>query len=194
MRHTAPKTLPLEEAPAAVAAGGTLSGPVTELARTLGDLKGLFADEAARAALPQDRVVYRVQSYCPVPEGERGGLFFGATFLEPGLVGNEYFLTRGHFHANAEAAEYYWCVRGEGVLLLMDADRRCRAERLRPGSLHYVPGRTAHRTVNTGRELLCVGACWPADAGHDHARIAAEGFAARVVRTAAGSQIIEVSP
>jgi glucose-6-phosphate isomerase len=187
-------TLPLEEAPVRLAADGTLSGPVAEIRRTLGDLKGLFADEAARAALPQDRVVYRVQSFCPVPEGERGGLFFGATFLEPGLVGEEYFMTRGHTHATPEAAEYYWCLRGEGVLLLMDRDRRCRAERMRPGSLHYVPGWTAHRTVNTGPGVLAVGACWPADAGHDYAGIAARGFAARVVCAAGRPRVIEVGP
>ncbi len=187
--------LPLESAPAFVDfTDGSLSGPVAEVVRTVGDLRGVFADEAARAALSQGHIVYRVQSYCPVPEGERGGLFYGVTFLEPGLVGEEYFMTRGHFHATPEAAEYYWCLRGEGVLLLMGRDRRCRAERMRPGSLHYVPGRTAHRAVNTGAAVLCFGACWPADAGHDYARIAAEGFAARVVRRAGRPCVLEVRP
>ncbi|MFO0930358.1 MAG: glucose-6-phosphate isomerase family protein [Gemmataceae bacterium] len=167
---------------------------MTDLRRTVGDLTGLFASEAARAALPADTPVYRVQTYGPVPEGTRGGLFYGVTFLQPGLVGDEYFMTRGHFHAAAEAAEFYWCVRGEGVLLLMDRQRRCRAERMRPGSLHYVPGHTAHRTVNTGAEVLCVGACWPADAGHDYAAIAALGFSARVLRVGGQPQVFEVRP
>lgn len=173
---------------------GSLGGPVAELCRTVGDLAGLFVSEAARAALPQDTLVYRVQTYAPVPEGTRGGLFYGVTFLQPGRVGDEYFMTRGHFHAAGEAAEFYWCVRGEGVLLLMDRHRRCRAERMRPGSLHYVPGHTAHRTVNTGAEVLCVGACWPADAGHDYAAIAAEDFSARVLRVDGQPQVVEVQP
>lgn len=195
MRVPALSSLPLERPPAFVDfSDGSLAGPVAEVVRTVGDLRDVFADEAARAAQPQALPVYRVQSYCPAPEGERGGLFYGATFLEPGLVGDEYFMTRGHFHARPEAAEFYWCLRGEGALLLMDGGRRCRAERMSPGSLHYVPGRTAHRAVNTGAGVLCFGACWPADAGHDYARIAAEGFAARVVRRAGRPCVLEVRP
>ncbi len=155
---------------------------VEEMVRSVGDLSGIFADEAARAALPQARVAYRVRSYRP-PAGEASGvLLFGVTLLAPGVVGNEYFMTKGHFHARRDATEYYWCLRGQGVLLLMDKERRCRAEWMRPGSLHFIPGDTGHRTVNTGSETLCFGACWPADAGHDYGTIAQQGFSARILR------------
>jgi glucose-6-phosphate isomerase len=177
---------------------GALDGaPVTRIQRTLAALRGVFADEQARAALPQQTIAYRVDCFFPVPEGKEGGLFFGATLLEPGLVGEEYFITKGHFHAKIDTAEYYWCRRGQGILLLMDEQRRCRAERMAPGSLHYIPGRTAHRVANIGDETLCFGACWPADAGHDYERIAADGFSARVLRTATGPAVIpteEVAP
>lgn len=174
-------------------ASGALSGTaVTEAVRRISDLAGLFADEAARRALPQDQLAYRVQSHLPVAEHTAGGLFFGVTMLEPGLVGGEYLMTKGHFHGRREAAEYYWCVRGEGLLLLMNEQRRCRAEHMRPGSLHYVPGRTAHRTINIGAETLCVGACWPADAGHDYATIAAHGFSARVLCVDGRPRVVNV--
>ena len=179
-------------------ATGALEGaPVTRIQRTIGDLRGVFADEPARAALPQQAIAYRVDCFFPVPEGREGGLFFGATFLEPGLVGEEYLITKGHFHAKIDTAEYYWCLRGQGILLLMDEQRRCRAERMMPGSLHYIPGRIAHRVANIGGERLCFGACWPADAGHDYERIATGGFSARVLRTATGPAVLpteEIAP
>lgn len=186
------RTLPLESSPVGLdlSTGAVLGDPAVRLTRTLSDLKGVFADEAARAAMKPDTLAYRVDCYFPVAEGKSGGLFFGCTFLEPGLVGDEYFMTKGHFHANIDTAEYYWCLRGQGVLLLMTEDRHCRAERLTPGSLHYIPGRTAHRVINTGSETLCFGACWPADAGHDYESIAARGFSARVVRTPDGPAVV----
>ena len=160
---------------------GELAGrPVDESTRTLGQLQGLFADEQARAAMDQDTLVYRVLRHHPVAEGTAGGLFFGTSFVQPGRVGDEYFMTRGHFHSRIDAAEYYWCIAGEGVLVLMDEARRCWGERLEPGTVHYIPGRVAHRLANTGEQALCVGACWPADAGHDYASIAQRGFSARL--------------
>jgi glucose-6-phosphate isomerase len=186
--------LPLAQSPIGLdlADGSLLGEPAIRTVRTLGDLAGVFADEHARATLPPQTVAYRVEIYQPVPEGTAGGLLFGATFVEPGTVGDEYFITKGHFHKQIDAAEYYWCLRGEGVLLLMDDQRRCRAEQMKPGSLHYIPGRTAHRVANTGEQTLCFGACWPADAGHDYATIARQGFSARVLQVAGKPTVISV--
>jgi glucose-6-phosphate isomerase len=164
-----------------------------DTAVTVSDLRGVFADEAARAGLPGHTCVYTTRTLRPVPEGTVGGLFCGETRILPGRIGTEYFMTRGHFHANRDRAEYYWCTGGEGILLLMDEERRCRAECMRPGSVHYVPGRTAHRTVNTGREVLCVSACWPSDAGHDYASIAREGFPLRIICVDDAPAIVEAS-
>lgn len=162
---------------------GRLSGEgVIDLRRTLGDLKGIFADEDARAAADQNQTAYLVQAHMTEEEGKEGGLFMGTTFLYPGRVGNEYFMTKGHFHGKTDAAEYYWCIGGKGVLMLMDEDRNCRAEKMCPGSLHYIRGRVAHRIANTGDEVLAVGTCCPSDAGHDYETIASEGFSCRVVR------------
>jgi glucose-6-phosphate isomerase len=162
---------------------GLRPGPgVVVSQRTIGELSGLFADEAARTALPSDRLAYRVVAHLPVPEGKEGGLFFGASHVEPGLVGDEYFMTKGHLHAKLDTGEYYWGLRGEGMLILMDEQRRCWAERVFPGSLHYIPGKVAHRLANTGSTTLSVGACWLADAGHDYSTIARHGFSARLRR------------
>lgn len=161
---------------------GRLEGrAVAEITRTLGDLAGIFRDTAARKALDPSTVVYRVQSYQPVPEGTEGGLFWGTTFLEPGLVGDEYFMTKGHLHSKRERGEYYVTVSGQGALILMAEDRTTRFEVMTPGSVHYIPGRTAHRVANTGRETLSFTACWPSDSGHDYETIARLGFSARLL-------------
>jgi glucose-6-phosphate isomerase len=172
--------------------GALLGDPIVRTTRTLRDLGGVFADEAARAAMSQEIVAYRVDCYFPVPQDTVGGLFFGATFLEAGRVGEEYFITKGHFHAKIDTAEYYWCIRGQGILLLMDEQRRCQAQRMKPGSLHYIPGRTAHRVANVGDQTLCFGACWPADAGHDYESIATYGFSARVLRIDGMPAVVDI--
>src|SRR3954470_1099180 len=127
------------------ATGAILGSKAARIERRLSDLHDVFLEKDALAKMDPAKLLYRVDTYTPVPEGTDGGLFFGATFIEPGLVGAEYFMTRGHFHSRIQAGEYYWGVQGEGILLLMDEARRCRAERMKPGSLHYIPGRTAHR-------------------------------------------------
>ena len=173
---------------------GQLSGgPISESQRVLGDLKGLFANEGARAAMDQARLAYKVQCHFPVADGTPGGLFFGVTHLEPGLVGDEYMMTKGHFHAAADRGEYYWGIQGQGALILMDAERRTRVEWVRPGSLHYIPGHTAHRMANTGDSLFSFGACWPSDAGHDYASIAKAGFSARLLKRREGPTLVQGS-
>ncbi len=160
---------------------GVLSGlGVEEVSRTISDLAGVFGDEQARLALDPTIVVYRVQSYLPAANGTEGGLFWGTTFLQPGLVGDEYFMTKGHFHAKRDRGEYYVTSSGEGALILMDEDRRTHFEPMRPGSVHYVPANTAHRVANTGASVLSFFACWPSDAGHDYETILHDGFSARL--------------
>lgn len=161
---------------------GLLKGEdIIESRKYLKDLKGVFQNEDELLSMDGQTLAYQVQAYMPVAEGKSGGLFFGNSTVFPGKVGNEYFMTRGHFHANADTGEYYWCISGEGALLLMDEHRNLRAEKMQPGSLHYIPGKTAHRVANTGQIPLVFNACWPSDAGHDYEGIALNGFSARLV-------------
>ena len=130
--------------------------------------------------MSQDQLVYEVQGLFPIKQGTEGGLFFGKTTIYPGRVGNEYFMTKGHFHKNSNRGEYYWGLQGEGMLILMDRQRNTWAEKMHAGSLHYIPGHVAHRTANTSDELLIFSACWPSDAGHDYEEIMEYGFSARM--------------
>lgn len=178
--------------PDALFTEGRLVGEQVENSiRTIGGLTGIFEDEEALKRLPQEALAYEVASLLPVGEGTSGGLYFGVTRIHPWMVGDEYMMTKGHFHANADRAEFYWGIDGEGLLLLMDENRKCWAERVFPGSLHYIPGRVAHRMVNTGNEIFSFGACWSSDAGHDYASIATHGFSARVKQVNGKPQLIK---
>ncbi|MFZ4724460.1 MAG: glucose-6-phosphate isomerase family protein [Paludibacter sp.] len=152
-----------------------------ESQKTIGQLVNVFADEQIRQSMNQELLVYNVQAHLPVKEGTEGGLYFGTTIIQSGKVGNEYYMTRGHFHSKSDRAEYYWGVKGEGMLLLMDKNRITRAEKMFPGSLHYIDADIAHRVANTGNEPLHFGACWPSDAGHNYTEIDINGFSASLV-------------
>ena len=71
---------------------------VVKSRRTLGELAGIFENQDAYSQLPLDQLAYEVYSYLPEREGTPGGLYFGITQLYPGKVGDEYFMTKGHFH------------------------------------------------------------------------------------------------
>lgn len=149
--------------------------PVSE--RRLSDLKEYFADQkAVREILAtSDPVLYRVYSV-DTANGE-GDLVYGVGVVMPGKVGAEYFMTKGHYHAWRPAAEFYFGLSGEGYMLLEDeATGASRAVPLRPNSSAYVPGSTAHRTINTGDVPLVYIGVNAARAGHDYASIAERNF------------------
>lgn len=156
---------------------GKLKGKnIDRIDRRLKNLKDIFFDKAALEKMNPETVVYEVESYFPVAPDTEGGLFYGITYIHPGMVGNEYFMTKGHFHKIRNRGEFYCTLHGEGMLLLMDENRNTWAEKMYPGSIHYIKGNTAHRTANTGNSILSFSAFWPADAGHDYATISEEGF------------------
>jgi glucose-6-phosphate isomerase len=172
-------------------AGNCLGGEnVTKSSRKLADLAGIFGDKASFASMLGETTVYDVYSHLPVAEGTPGGLYFGLTKLYPGKVGQEYFMTKGHFHQQLNRPEYYWGLEGEGMLILMNSEREVWAERIFPGSLHYIAGGIAHRVANTGNDSLSFAACWPADAGHNYATIASNGFAARLLDVNGTPQLV----
>jgi len=155
---------------------------IDKIDRKIKDLTDIFYDKQAHAAMPADTIVYEVESYFPVKQGTEGGLFYGITYIHPGTVGDEYFMTKGHFHKIRNRAEFYCTLQGEGMLLLMDEEGKTWAEKMYPGSVHYIPGHIAHRTANTGDIILSFSAFWPSDAGHDYATISEHGFSKILVK------------
>lgn len=161
---------------------GAMSGaPVQESSKKLGELKGFFLNSTALDQIDPELEVYRVRWWPTVPTGEPGGLFWGVTILQPGKVGDEYFMTQGHFHADRTRAEFYATASGQGILVRMDEQRATWGEEMLPGSLHYISGQHAHRVVNTGDDPLIFWACWGSDAGYDYGTIREYGFGANVL-------------
>ena len=136
--------------------------------------------------LKEDTVMYEVYQYTEEDDSHPGHLSWGLTVLYPLTVGGECNMTRGHFHRDRECAEVYCGAEGEGLLLLMDEEGRTWAEEVRPGSVHYIKGRLAHRLVNTGAGPLKVAACWPTAAGHDYESVERQPFGWRVYRGDSG--------
>lgn len=145
--------------------------------RRLSDMRGYFSDEEAyeRSLQQADPIVYRVYSV-ELGHGE-GDLIYGFGILMPGKVGQEYYFTKGHYHAWRPAAEVYIGLSGKGYMLL--EDEHTQTSRLLPLNAHsvvYVPGYTAHRTINVGTTPLTYIGVNPAQAGHDYGRIQEQGF------------------
>lgn len=153
------------------------SGKATPTARTLKDLAGVFADpDAARAMAEQsNQVVYEFYELNFIPE-ESGDLRFGTTIIYPGQVASEYFLTKGHFHTILDAAEVYYCLSGEGAMLMETPEGESTLCMLKPGDSLYVPGRNAHRSINTGSKPLVMFFVFRSDAGHDYGTIEQKGY------------------
>lgn len=172
---------------------GELAG-TQPVERRLADLRGCFADVAAyKAALAAGNpVLYRVASV--EPAAGAGDLHYGIGCLMPGRIGDEYYLTKGHLHAWRPAAEFYFGLSGEGAMLLEDeVTSTGRLVPLRPHHAVYVPGHTAHRTVNTGTGPLTYLGVYPAQAGHDYGAIAQKNFRHVVMARAVGP-VLELRP
>lgn len=161
---------------------GILSGGgIEQSVKLLGQLDGVFQDATSWARMDPATPVYHVQYWKPVPDGTSGGLFWGNSEVLPGKVGDEYFMTKGHLHAQLDRAEYYATVCGEGFLLLMDLQRKTTCLEMRAGSVHYIPGATVHRVVNTGKSPLRFLACWCSDAGYNYKPVEEHGFSVRIL-------------
>ena len=177
--------------PEIIFSGKSLVGEeVTHITRTLGDIRSIFEFGDQITSQQVNQIAYNVSSYLPEKEGTPGGLYFGITRLNAGLVGDEYFMTKGHFHANIDTAEFYWGIEGEGVLILMDEQGIVKGERMFPGSLHYISGRIAHRVANISDSVLSFGACWPSNAGHNYGSIEQNGFSARLKKINEKPQLV----
>ena len=149
--------------------------------RRLSKLGNLFADaEAYRALLDSgDAVIYEVyENTRPAVAGE---LLSGLSILHPGRVGDEYFMTKGHYHSVRDTAEIYYCLQGKGLLLMENEDGKTAVEEFAPGRVVYVLPQWAHRSINTGAEDMVTFFVYPANAGHDYATIDTTGFQKRVV-------------
>jgi glucose-6-phosphate isomerase len=142
--------------------------------RYLSNMKGMFADDAAldAAVKAQDAMIYEFYEL-GLPETS-GNILFGTSIVYPGKVGNEYYMTKGHFHTILDTAEVYYCLSGKGYMENPEGDWD--AQYMTPGKAVYVPQRYAHRSINVGSETMVTFFAFRADAGHDYGTIETKGY------------------
>ena len=144
--------------------------------RTLTSMRGQYHDTAAYEALLAggDALLYEVYELArPHASGE---VLHGISIVHPGKVGDEYYMTKGHFHTVLETAEIYVCLAGQGVMVMETPEGDWAVEDFYPGQVLYVPPRWAHRSVNTGKDDLITFFAYPGHAGHDYGTIEQQGF------------------
>lgn len=160
----------------------TLDPYDNHITRRLSDMRGQYADSDAFNALlkidnPLLYEVYEVRR--PEMDGE---LIQGLSIVHPGKVGNEYYMTKGHFHVVLDTAEIYYCLNGRGMMVMETPEGEWAVEELLPQQVLYVPPRWAHRSVNTHpNEKLVTFFVYPAQAGHDYGTIEKFGFRKLVI-------------
>ena len=110
-------------------------GPITPdsrlIQRRLADMKGAYAADCDGAEL-----VYEVFNV-DVPE-KNSELQTCTTRLHHGKVGDEYFMTKGHFHEIRDRSEVYLTTAGQGRLIMADRGRGmgCRGDEPELDELH----------------------------------------------------------
>lgn len=161
-----------------------LSETKAPLQRRISAMTGMFADEEATRRLSEesgeDVLVYEFFD-AGVPK-DSGQVAYGTSVTYPGKVGDEYFMTKGHFHSVLDTAEIYYCLRGRGLMMMENPEGDVQWQEFTPGQAVYVPGRYAHRSINTSPdEPLVTFFAFPGHAGHDYGTIESKGFRKIVV-------------
>jgi glucose-6-phosphate isomerase len=148
------------------------------------DLGGIYFDEESFQQIAESRgeeIAYRVNELRFTEQGN--DLITGISVLNPGKVGSEFFMTRGHLHQRGDRSETYYCLSGHGILLMETLEGKVEAAEMRPGSLVYVPPFWLHRSVNVGSAIFATLFSYPADAGQNF----------EIVRKAGGFKLLVVA-
>jgi glucose-6-phosphate isomerase len=155
-------------------------------------MKGQFLDQKAYAASlgKEDSILYEVYEI-KRPEAA-GELLHGISIVHHGRVGNEYYMTKGHFHTLLDTAELYYCLRGDGFMVMETPEGESAVEHLKPQTILYVPPRWAHRSVNTSLiEDLVTFFIYPGNSGHDYGSIERQGFRKLIIDREGNPQVID---
>jgi glucose-6-phosphate isomerase len=161
--------------------------------RRVSDLAKMFYDQQAVEAIQKagDRLVYEIRYYPFLTSNS--DMTLGVTAINPGTVGDEYYMTKGHFHERDDQPEIYYCVQGEGLLLMETLQGDFRVASWKPGIITHIPPMYAHRVVNTGKITLVFVATFHLSAGHVYGPVEAHGFE-RVVIERNGSPMLLPNP
>ena len=158
------------------------SGKVQPTHRFVSNMISQFNDRAAAEEIVRngDKPIYDFYELEQIPE-TAGDLKFGTSIVYPGKVGDEYFMTKGHFHTILDTGEVYYCLSGQGAMLMETPEGEVSLIEMKAGVAVYVPPRWAHRSINTGAETMVTFFVFRSDAGHDYGTIEQKGYRKLVV-------------
>jgi glucose-6-phosphate isomerase len=160
--------------------------------RHLSAMHGQYQDQDAYQAMlnQNDALLYEVYELArPEIAGE---LLHGISIVHPGKVGDEYFMTKGHFHNVLETGEIYYCLQGHGVMVMETPEGDWAVGELAPGKVMYVLPRWAHRSVNTDTDTdLVMFFVYPGNAGHDYGTIEQRGFRKLIVESYGKPSVVD---
>lgn len=164
----------------------------SHITRRLSEMKGQYADDESYSAMLAENDVEVYEVYEFNRSEAAGELRHGISIVHPGKVGDQYFMTKGHFHQELETAEVYFCLSGNGMIVMETLEGDWSVEELTPGKGLYVAPRWAHRSVNVNpQEDLVTFFVYPAQAGHDYRTIERQGFRKLVVEKNNEPQIVD---
>ena len=102
---------------------GIMDDPDNHIERYLSKLTNMFYDlSSAEKFLREEGDVILYEVYEKTIPQRDGEVQFCSSITHPGKIGNEYFMTKGHFHARRDTAEIYYCLRGKGFMLMEKED------------------------------------------------------------------------
>ncbi len=161
---------------------GEFSPLQSKAERNVSDVAMMYADRAEAEKMIEngDPVIYEI--FYHGFKTSLSDMALGVTRIQPGTISGEYYMTKGHFHEAIDQPEIYFCVRGEGYLLMETRDGEFQAERWTKGTISHIPPMWAHRVVNTGKGPLVFVASYHLSAGHEYEPVIKKGFAKRVYK------------
>jgi len=170
-----------------------LNPPGNLIKRHLSDMDFMYQDrEAAQEILAEeDPLIYRFYNV-EIPEEEEH-LRHCVSMVFPGKIGNEFYMTKGHFHEVEDTAEVYFTLRGRGKMVMQSTSGEVDIQDMYRGAITYVPPYWAHRCVNTGVQPLVFFAVYRGDAGHNYGIIEEKGMK-KIVLEEKGEVVIKDNP
>jgi len=160
--------------------------------RRLSDMQGQYLNQDAYAAMisKEDTLLYQVYEEKTLEVA--GELPHGISIVHPGKVGDEYFMTKGHYHTVLDTAEVYYTLKGQGYMVMETPEGESDVQELVAGRVLYVPPRWAHRSVNiSDTEDLVMLFVYPGNAGHNYGTIETQGFRKLVVEVDGRPEIVD---
>lgn len=145
-------------------------GYENKIVRRLKDMISCFRDQkAVQKLLKKNPLIYVVY------EKIEGPVSYSLTVMEPGRIGKEFYMTKGHCH-KVSSVEPVHVVEGKGVLVLQNKKGGVKKINLKKGIIYVIPKDYAHRVVNVGKTRLSFVCTYMTKAGHDYSIIKKEGF------------------